>query len=329
MPYNRPPHESPAASVVVATYNQSEILPLVLKLLLAQNYPGRWELLICDDGSQDDTFQVIRQTSLPPNVDMRYFWQPRNGERRTKSRNNGLLNATGRVVICMDGDLLVQPDHISKHLSLHTAGHTAVYGARRWIFTGDLKPGETLESAVDFYESHEIEAAKLYSDVPFQRKYENTHAWISCMGFNFSFIRINPPILFDEELVGWGSEDQEFAFRLKERFGYTLRFGYSICSLHVDHRHRKDFIPMRPTEHNDIVQCLRNILYFRNKYSYSEIAPACNGIGYYELNPKDNKWQIAHQPNFTPEYIHAALNTFENWLKDNAQSSECHSLLWR
>jgi len=214
----------------------------------------------------------------------------------------------------MDGDLLVQPDYISKHLSFHTGGRTVVYGARRWIFMGDLKPGETLESAVDFFTSHENEVARLYSDIPFQQKYQHTYDWISCMGFNFSFVRDSAPILFDEALIGWGNEDQEFAFRLKERHGYVLNFEISICSLHVDHRQEKDFLPMRPTKHEDIVQCLRNILYFRDKYSYSEIAPACNGIGYYELNLKHNEWQVARQPNFTPEHIQSSLNTFENWL---------------
>lgn len=304
----------PNASVVLATYNQSAILPLVLRFLLSQDYPGPWELLVCDDGSNEDVFQVIRSVPVPRNVDLRYCWQPRAGDRRTKSRNNGLLSATGKVVVLLDGDLLVTRDFLSKHLQLHRDGRRVVYAARRWIFAGDLGSNERLASRVDTLMEHPAQWGKLYSDIPFQEKYERTHPWISCLGCNFSFARNSDPILFDEAFIGWGSEDQEFAFRLKTLHGYEFHFAKHICSLHVDHRSQKDFVPMRPANHADIVQCLRNILYFRNKYSYEEIAPACNGIGYYRLDRANGEWSLADHPNCRPEHVMSMLAEFETWL---------------
>jgi len=56
--------DSPELSVVVPVYNESETLPTLLTSLAAQQQV-RFELLVCDGGSDDDTRDVLRETALP------------------------------------------------------------------------------------------------------------------------------------------------------------------------------------------------------------------------------------------------------------------------
>ncbi len=50
--------DKPLVSVVIATYNMARYLPLALRSALDQTYRNV-EILVIDDGSQDDTREVI------------------------------------------------------------------------------------------------------------------------------------------------------------------------------------------------------------------------------------------------------------------------------
>jgi glycosyltransferase involved in cell wall biosynthesis len=52
---------SPRVSVVMPVLNGAATLPQQLQALAAQTYPGRWELVVADNGSTDETAQVVRE----------------------------------------------------------------------------------------------------------------------------------------------------------------------------------------------------------------------------------------------------------------------------
>ncbi|MFF0596721.1 glycosyltransferase [Streptomyces antibioticus] len=60
LPPRRDPEEWPPVCVVVPARDEAEVLPASLPSLLAQDYPGRAEVVLVDDGSTDGTGELAR-----------------------------------------------------------------------------------------------------------------------------------------------------------------------------------------------------------------------------------------------------------------------------
>jgi glycosyltransferase involved in cell wall biosynthesis len=84
-------------SVIVPTYNRAQTLPRALDSVLSQTHPAD-EIIVVDDGSQDDTGGLIRQRY--PQV--RYFHQRNGGVSR--ARNLGIAEARGDWIALLDSD---------------------------------------------------------------------------------------------------------------------------------------------------------------------------------------------------------------------------------
>ncbi|QDQ15386.1 glycosyltransferase [Streptomyces spectabilis] len=63
LPPRREPERWPAVGVVVPARDEAGVLPASLPSLLAQDYPGRAEVFLVDDGSTDGTGEVARELS--------------------------------------------------------------------------------------------------------------------------------------------------------------------------------------------------------------------------------------------------------------------------
>ena len=93
----------PAISGVVPAYNEAANLPLLLQELtqaLAALSP-RWEVIVVDDGSRDDTAAVLQAWLHEPGV--RYIGLSRNFGKEA-ALTAGLEQAQGDVVIMIDAD---------------------------------------------------------------------------------------------------------------------------------------------------------------------------------------------------------------------------------
>ena len=53
------PSAWPSVSVIVPARNEAEVLERTLHSLLAQDYPGEWEIVVVDDRSSDSTPQIL------------------------------------------------------------------------------------------------------------------------------------------------------------------------------------------------------------------------------------------------------------------------------
>ncbi|KUO05255.1 glycosyltransferase [Streptomyces caeruleatus] len=74
LPRRAEPDDWPAVCVVVPARDEAAVLPASLPSLLAQDYPGRAEVFLVDDGSSDGTGEVARELArrhggLPMTVD--------------------------------------------------------------------------------------------------------------------------------------------------------------------------------------------------------------------------------------------------------------------
>lgn len=91
-------------SVVVPTYNRGRQLEPLLVSLLAQEARGvRYEVVVVDNNSTDDTRRVVDElASTAPHRPLRYVFEPRQGV--SYARNTGVANTSAPLVVFLDDD---------------------------------------------------------------------------------------------------------------------------------------------------------------------------------------------------------------------------------
>lgn len=95
-------------SVIICTYNDAHLLPDALRTLAAQTF-REFELLIVDDGSTDNTEEVVRRFSHQFRKCV-YLQKPHTG--LADSRNFGIRAASGTHIAFLDADDLWSPNYI-------------------------------------------------------------------------------------------------------------------------------------------------------------------------------------------------------------------------
>jgi len=96
-------------SIIIPTYNRSGFLPKAIKSVLDQT-SDLWELIIVDDGSDDETFEVVKLFLEYPKV--QYYFQENKGV--SSARNYGASCAIGEFLIFLDSDDFLFPELISE-----------------------------------------------------------------------------------------------------------------------------------------------------------------------------------------------------------------------
>ena len=92
-------------SVVMATRNRVDFLERAIKSVQGQVYP-HWELVVVDDGSTDDTPQLLERLCRE---DERIVCISGSHAGAASARNQGLRRASGEIVCYQDDDNLMQP----------------------------------------------------------------------------------------------------------------------------------------------------------------------------------------------------------------------------
>lgn len=100
----------PKVSIILPTYNRADTLPRALRSVQAQDFQD-WELLVVDDGSTDQTPQLLNE------------WQPIFGARLRvlRQRNQGVTRARNAALAHCQGDYLAFLDSDDEWLPQHLA----------------------------------------------------------------------------------------------------------------------------------------------------------------------------------------------------------------
>ena len=99
---------TPSLTILVPSYNESATLPHVLKALLALELPGGHEVIVIDDGSQDDTGSTIEQFNDPRLRILSHSYNRGKGA----AILTGLAQANGDYTLIFDADLEYDPNDI-------------------------------------------------------------------------------------------------------------------------------------------------------------------------------------------------------------------------
>ena len=95
----------PRISVIIAAYNEADVIERKLDDVLGNGYPtDRLEILVASDGSTDDTEPIVRRH---PAEQVRLLSLPRRG--KVPALNDAAAEATGDVLVFTDADTLLEP----------------------------------------------------------------------------------------------------------------------------------------------------------------------------------------------------------------------------
>lgn len=100
--------KNPTLSVVIPTYNRSELLKETIQSVLNQTFKG-YELLVVDDGSSDDTEKVVKEFNDPR---VKYLYKENGGQ--SSARNLGIYHSKGEWIAFLDHDDLWHKDYLKR-----------------------------------------------------------------------------------------------------------------------------------------------------------------------------------------------------------------------
>ena len=100
---------NPFFSIIMPTYNRGHILPKTIRSVINQSF-NNWELIIVDDGSTDNTREIIDDFSKNDN---RIIYKYQDNQERSAARNHGIESSSGKYICFIDSD----DEYLQNHLS--------------------------------------------------------------------------------------------------------------------------------------------------------------------------------------------------------------------
>ena len=103
-------NEYPLVSVIIPIYNMQDFLSETIESVLKSTYP-RYELILVDDGSTDNSAKIAEQYSQKA-TNIRFYAQKNGGA--SKARNFAIEQSHGKYILPVDADNLISSDYIEK-----------------------------------------------------------------------------------------------------------------------------------------------------------------------------------------------------------------------
>ncbi len=202
----------PIISIVVPTYNRAHLIEKTILSLLSQT-DNRYEVIIVDDGSTDDTEMVVEKYLS----DKLSYYKKENAE-RAAARNFGTQKARGQYINWFDSDDLALENHVATAISFIASQENATWFHLNYSLVNSagqlIRKGESI------------------SDINNSLKKGNV---FSCNGI-FVKKEIALANFFNEDRALSASEDYELWLRLISQYNYICID--TITSLIVQHDER-------------------------------------------------------------------------------------------
>ncbi|PTN03343.1 glycosyl transferase family 2 [Rhodovulum imhoffii] len=255
------------SELVISTYNNPRALDLCLESVAMQRTAPDG-VCIADDGSGPETRAVAERfaTRLPR---LRHVWHEDRGFEKGEILNKAIASSQAEVLVFIDGDVMIHPDFITRHLNLARPGRFA---------TGSL-------IRLDAAATASVTAAMVRSGQVFSRRWlrENRalgklSTWLktrpfpvpvmdvlermspvrrSLCGANASVCRSDLlKINGYDETLKYGGQDKHLGVRLKNAGVRGRHLRYSAPLVHLDHP-RGYADPERKKRHKALIRAAR------------------------------------------------------------------------
>lgn len=205
-------------TLLISTYNKPDYLRQTL-LSVAHQTVLPDEVVIADDGSTNETRQLIDDMRSVVPVPIQHVWHPDTGFRLSEIRNKAIAAAKGEYIIQIDGDVILERHFIADHLDVAEPG-AFVCGSRllltpqytQKVLSEGMKVQYGLASKFDYVLNNlrigwlrRYLAPRFAKGQPARLRGCNMAFWKS------DLILVNG---YNEDMASWGGEDIEIAWHL-------------------------------------------------------------------------------------------------------------------
>ena len=236
-------------SLVISTYNNPKYLNMCLKSTLQLTVKPD-EIVIADDGSTNETAEVIKSFSEISPIPIIHVWHEDNGFQLSKIRNKAFARCSGDYIIQSDGDIIFEKHFVEDHINSAEKGYfvcgSRVYltpdGTQKMFADNSLNPKFKYMQSGHRFNSIRIKPLQKFLALRYGKRIYKLR------GCNMAFwkediIKVNG---YDENLTFWGHEDSELAYRLhfagvKKKFlkngGICFHLYHKIASKENEQQH--------------------------------------------------------------------------------------------
>ncbi|MDB1122450.1 glycosyltransferase [Vibrio algarum] len=109
------------ASIIISFYNNTKALGLILTALESQK--DNFEVIIADDGSNDDAVKYVKDKIVTSPFAIKLVSQKDNGFRKNRILNKAISISSSEYLIFIDGDCIPQTNFVEDHLSNSEKGY--------------------------------------------------------------------------------------------------------------------------------------------------------------------------------------------------------------
>jgi glycosyltransferase involved in cell wall biosynthesis len=211
----------PQIAVILSTYQRPfHLYRSLVSLAMQRGVEKQFEVVVTDDGSMDNTAEVVERFASTCNFPVTFTTHEHRGFHLSRCRNEGVLASSAPYLLFSDGDCIFPPNHLFEHLRIRRTGVA---------FSGDcLHLDQSSTSRID---EPVIAAGAYCSWVAARERRRIQWRWFKdriyqairhpkkpkLVGSNIGiwrsdFERVNG---FDECFVEWGCEDDDLADRLR------------------------------------------------------------------------------------------------------------------
>lgn len=218
----------PDVSLIVTSYQMPQHLDRVLAAVERQTVARRLELIVSDDGSTDETPDVVARFASRVSFPVKFVSLPHAGFQLARTRNAGVRQSSGRHLIFLDGDCLIEPDHVAQHLQAWRPNHvTNTYCVRLERLASEAITCDSVRSGDYLRAVPRAELRKLWImqlKAWWYRLIGHGHKPV-LRGGNMGiaaqdYARLNG---YDERFQGWGQEDDDLSLRMR-RLGMNVDY---------------------------------------------------------------------------------------------------------
>jgi len=206
----------------MSTYQRPQHLRRALEsIALQEGVESKLELVITDDGSTDETAQVVEQFARTVPFRVGFTTHPHTTFRLSRCRNEGAKASTAPYLLFLDGDCILPRDHVRVHLARRKKGTVMAGDCCRL----DQASSERVTSEV--IRSGEFQAWAPQSETRRLRKLDVSASFYRLIrhptkpklfGNNVGIWRSDFELVngYDENFQGWGCEDDDLRNRLRK-----------------------------------------------------------------------------------------------------------------
>ncbi|MEZ4795895.1 MAG: glycosyltransferase family 2 protein [Flavobacteriaceae bacterium] len=234
-----------AVSVIISTYNNPLWLQKVLWSYDVQTFKD-FEVVIADDGSNDETKKLIEQIKKEVKYPIQHIWHEDNGFQKTIILNKATVAAKADYLLYTDGDCVARQDFIEAHIKHKEQGFFLSGGyfklpmtISKLITKADIDSQNCFD--ISWLKKHGLGStfknnkltskglkAKLLNTFTPTTATWNGH---NASGFKADILRVNG---YDERMQ-YGGEDRELGERLFNLKIKAKQLRYSAICVHLDH----------------------------------------------------------------------------------------------